>query len=458
MLIPISQIAVIKRQRKKMDPKKLQELAASIKRAGKLIHPIVVRATQPDEIGDSGLGITEPWVLIAGGRRTAAHVMLGLTEIEANDFGQLDALEQQIIELEENLNRENLTWQEEVSAKERIHNLRVAQNPSHTLADTAKELGEDTGNLSKDLKLVRQIKADPSLRDASSKRGAIRKADHRAHIAQKVANVKAADIGELAGRIVTADMRDYLRGLPDQSVDLLFSDLPFGVGYDSIHFGESDHKGAYDDSEANVKDILADAIPHMVRVLKPDGWLCLFMGYDNLEWLRRQIHDACGAHAEYRIEGTKLCRGAARPTTRGEVNLAVETCRFLMPETLPWVWYRPNSRQYGHWPELHAKHEYDMIQVVNGGSAKLVLRSPPDVLVCDVEYKDRDHEMQKPIELCKQLIARFCVTGDRVIDVCYGSGTSLAAAAALGMNYGGCDLNPDNRGPAIARVAEHQRK
>jgi ParB-like chromosome segregation protein Spo0J len=116
MLLPISSIAVINRQRKQIDPKKLAELAESIKARGKLLHPIVVR--EPHESEKEKLAAGQTKVLVVGGRRLAAHIFLGLKEIEVNDFESLDPYEAEICELEENLKRENITWQEEVDARD----------------------------------------------------------------------------------------------------------------------------------------------------------------------------------------------------------------------------------------------------------------------------------------------------------------------------------------------------
>src|SRR5262245_52403896 len=71
----------------------LEGLAASIQRYG-LIHPIVVDAAG---------------TLVAGERRLRACLQLGWTEVEVRLYGELTAEERAAIELEENLQRKNLT-------------------------------------------------------------------------------------------------------------------------------------------------------------------------------------------------------------------------------------------------------------------------------------------------------------------------------------------------------------
>lgn len=91
MIVPIDQIKVGDRRREDMGD--IAGLMKSIKRYG-LIHPIVIDA-------DANL--------IAGGRRLEAFRRLGEIAIEATDFGELTEAERREIELEENLQRKDLT-------------------------------------------------------------------------------------------------------------------------------------------------------------------------------------------------------------------------------------------------------------------------------------------------------------------------------------------------------------
>jgi modification methylase len=62
--------------------------------------------------------------------------------------------------------------------------------------------------------------------------------------------------------------------------------------------------------------------------------------------------------------------------------------------------------------------------------------------------------MQKPIELWKEVIQRVTVMGEKVIDPTFGSGTSLAAAAKLGRDFAGCELNPGLLEPALGLISQ----
>jgi len=111
------------RQRKEL--RGIEELAESIARLG-LINPIV---------------ITEDGVLVAGERRLTACRSLGWDRIPVQFTSDLDEYTLQCIELEENVKREDLTWQEEVDAVARLHALKQSVEPNWSASDTADLIG-----------------------------------------------------------------------------------------------------------------------------------------------------------------------------------------------------------------------------------------------------------------------------------------------------------------------------
>lgn len=484
MKISINDIAVIKRQRTVMDQGKLQQLANSIlaveaiKGEGNgLIHPINVRPPREDDtypdnypVADlRGKKVNHAWVLVTGGRRTAAHVLLERKQIEAINFADLNELDREIVELEENLGREDINWTDELAAKARIHEIRTRQAAErgevHTATDTAKELGESKGNLSKDLQLHNLMKTDPTLAKATSKKAAIRAAQHKVDIAHRVANLSPSSITDLGSKLHTMDMRDFARTLAPQSIDLHFPDFPFGIDYDKVRPGAENSSSIYEDRPENLRDLLADVVPHLVRSVKPTGWIAAMMGFTHYQFMAGLFRTACTVHAGYAdgywTEAGEWFpvkkEGYAQPFCNQAPTNMRHLCRFLEVDELPWVWYRPNSRQPSLWPERHANNQFELICIVNGGSARLVRPNVPNVLNFDAIYEKRIHEMQRPHELCKEIISRLTVTGEKVVDVCFGSGAHLAAAADLGRDFEGCDINPANRGSAIVHVASYYK-
>ena len=106
MLVPINKIIVDERQRKQYDD--VDKLASSIATYGQL-QPIL---------------LTRDMHLVAGGRRLEAHRQLAREEIKAEFVDDPTIVLRKEMELEENLQRLNLTWQEHCLAVAEIHDLR----------------------------------------------------------------------------------------------------------------------------------------------------------------------------------------------------------------------------------------------------------------------------------------------------------------------------------------------
>lgn len=457
MKIQISDIAILGRQRKSMDPVKVAELAESIKTNG-LIQPIVVRKPQESELS---LAAGKPYVLSVGGRRTAAHMFLGILEIEAllkEDI--LDPIQAKIVELEENIRRENLTWQEEVDAQAELAEIlmsRTVVDRSRGMSsiagqvNVAEQMGVSIAKLSRDMNLHKQMKANPGLRLAASKGSAMRRVQFEKELDTRLATAEAnqgSTVTELRKKLITEDARTYAARIPSQSVDLVFTDLPYGKDHFATQNSTEVAQGFYDDSQQPVMDFIQAIVPECLRIVKPSGWVVFFMCYELHEWLQKLSSRACIEHGEYELGNTRKCPGRVGVQSK-------MPCHFLSPEMPPWIWTRRGKGNNGHWPELHASNRYEMLVVVNGGSAKLAKKPVENVLDYPPFSAERFHAMQKPHDLCRDIIERTTVTGELVLDLCFGSGAQLAAAASLNRDFMGCDLNPDNLKSALALVGQY---
>jgi len=422
MLLGIDQISVGDRLRK--DYQDLPGLVRSLAEFGQ-IQAITVRPAQPED------NCSEPWVLVAGGRRYAAALKLGWKEIRAENLEHLSPWKRTAIELEENLQRANMTWQEEIDAKQKIALLYKSENPGWSDTQTASVLHIDKGQLSRDLKLAKAIEDHPELAKASSKKAAMKLLETKKSIQASAAKASTVDFSTIEAAVVCADAVEFLDRFEDNTVDLFLSDLPFGIAYFDRPASDREAGGGvskFDDSLAGARSLLIQIFEKMARKVKPEGWICLMVGED----LRLAVqNEIVTVNTQKKAEGKKLST----------------------PQQ-PWIWYRKNSRNnpiHGH---LHAKSMYDIIIPINAGKA--VLRKPcENVVVVDATYDDRIHAHQKPIELGEELISRFTLPGDLVVDVTMGSGAFVAAAAKSLRKFAGCDLNPDIVPLAQGHVAQH---
>ncbi len=421
-LVPFDQLNIGDRLRK--DYANINDLKKSLLENGQ-IHAVTVRPTQPRD------GSPLPWTLVTGGRRCAAAMMVGWTHIRAENLTNMSEHRQRVLELEENLQRANMTWEEEVNSKMKISQLYREENPQWTDTQTAAHLHLDKGQLSRDIKLAKAIEEHPELLKASSKKAAHRLLDTKRSLAASAARTNTVDMATIENAIRTCDAVEYLEALPDDSVDLFLSDLPFGIDY--FDMPASDRKAGggnskFDDSLPAALSLVHKIIALMARKVKPEGWICLMISED----LRQPIK------SELVIVNTQKLAPGKKLTT----------------SSLPWVWFRPNSRSNPINAHLQAKSMYDLIMPINAGKGVL-RKSCENVIVIDSVYEDRVHAHQKPIPLGEELISRFTLVGDTVIDVTMGSGAFIAAAAKTGRKFGGCDLNPDMLPLAQTLVAKH---
>ena len=144
--LPLTEIQVTNRQR--LDLGDINELANSLKTNG-LIQPIVVNQENR---------------LIAGGRRFAAATSLGWTEIDVVYRETLSEDELHILELEENIQRKDETWQEKCLHIATIHQLKVKTNAldckSWGQRETGAMLGVSVGNINFNLQIAEKLRLE----------------------------------------------------------------------------------------------------------------------------------------------------------------------------------------------------------------------------------------------------------------------------------------------------------
>ena len=150
-IIHLDQIHIGHRHRKELG--NIDELADSFKTKG-FITPLAVAINFES-------GFSEPFYLLAGGRRCAAARVAGINEVPVRIYErQLTEVELREIELEENIQRKDLEWREKVNLQREIHQLKVQIHgekhstlPDATgwsMRDTASLLGKSIGGISMD--------------------------------------------------------------------------------------------------------------------------------------------------------------------------------------------------------------------------------------------------------------------------------------------------------------------
>jgi len=428
--VPITQIIVSEtRQRRSFDPTSLATLANSIASRG-LLHPITVRN-----------GSTE---LVAGERRLRAIAELARNNVQITcnglavpcgsvpvlELGDLDALAIEETELEENVIRADLTWQERANAEARLHTLRQKQaaevGERQTLRATAAEIHNvplelAVGDRITDLResiMLDGFMNDPEVAGASTRKEALNivKKKLAAEFRNALAlthNASATDHVALMG-----DSRTILAGLTDpDGFDLIITDPPYGIEahkMSAMSNSEAGTQHAYDDTRESAESVWQAICFEGFRLCKPDAILYMFCDFRFFDTLK-----------------------------------TIATCAGWNPWPTPLIWHKPTGGMLGdiqHGP----RKSYETILLARKGD----MRTTGCFLdVITMQGGDSSlHAAAKPPALYAELLRRYALPGMRVLDPCMGSGTIFPAANKLNLKATGIEIVPEHFQTALSRI------
>lgn len=427
------------RQRQEFEPEAMQELKTSIEERG-LLHPPVLRET------------AEGWVLVAGERRLRAVseiYELGGTfccdgdqvpdnMIPYTSLGELGELEAEEAELDENLKRKDLTWQEHAAATARLHALRGKQKallpasnilpaPAQSVADTALELlGRSDGSyqdaIRKEIIVSRHLN-NPAIAKAKSADEAFKilrkqeEATKNVELANIVGATFSAEKHSLINGNCLATMEEFAGGAGADLFDVILTDPPYGM--DAQDFGDAGGKLSgiehrYDDSPEAWRDLMKLWTLLSYEVCKPQAHAYVFCDFDRFHELKEMMQKA-----GWYVFRTPLI---AHKLNSGRVPL----------------------------PDQGPRRQYELILYAIKGK-KQTTHIYPDVISTSAD-ENFSHGAQKPVALYQNLLQRSVRAGDRVLDSFAGSGTIFEAAHGFKCTAVGVELNKEYYGMCLKRL------
>lgn len=417
-----------KRQRLQFDEEKMQELISSIEEHG-LLHPPVVapeggkfrlvagerRFRAIKELNELGMA----W------RHDGEYVPAGF--IPVTKLGELSPLSLREAELEENIRRVDLSWQERVAAEAELMQLRAEKaaaegKPAPKPIDLAEELrGKANTNTAQSVQQALVLAKNlhrPEVAAAKSQTDAW-KALNRVETAERNADVaRALGKDHLSGkhRLVQGDSVEWMKGQEAAQFDVICTDPPYGMGADS--FGDSGGKmheeHFYSDDESSWVELMAAAIPELSRLAKKDAHLYLFCDIDRFPTLRLAVED-----------------------------------NGWTPFRTPLIWFKPSAFR-APWPEKGPQRKYECILYAVRGDLKC-LRLGGDVLQHSPD-ENLGHPAQKPVALLKDLLSRSVRPGMKILDPFCGSGGIFEAGNDLSAIVTGVELDEKAAGIAAGRL------
>ncbi len=403
--IPITQIEIEDRVREEFDQEALDILAQSIRENGLLHYPVVT----PIEGEDS------KYKLIAGERRIRALKQLEWEEVPVSIRQNTSPLRLKVLELEENIARAGLTWQEEVKAKHQIHTLKTLEEDEWTLKDTAKLLNKSEGDIVQDINLARALIDKPELEKHKNKTDAYKETKQekenqlRAELARRL---REEGYGE--DYILCADCTEIIPELEEGQVDLIVTDPPWGTEVETSETVTPE----YDDSEEYMREIVKNAYNQMYRVLREGGHGYVFFGIQYMDWHISQLTKA---------------------------GFEVDLIPGFWDKGSPGGMYSPGRESNQYEPYLHFwKGEPEPLKG-KPGNVKDAKRVSPE---------EKIHSAEKPIEMWEQLIEPATEPGDLVVDFFAGSASSLRAALLLDRRVFGCEVDEVIHQKAVERIEQ----
>lgn len=363
--------------------------------------------------------IDDDMELIAGFRRFTAAQLNGWQDIWAEVQGRVPELLARELELEENIQRKQMSWLEEQRAIVEIEDIRRRDNPNWGQAQTAQMLGVNQYDISNARTIVKMAEQFPDIAKAKNKSQALSWSKTKVANVVRVLDVKqnTVDFGSIEDRIHLGDAVDYVASLPSGCVDAVITDPPFGIDYDEYVAGTTGSLTEYQDDEESYERLLTMA-PDLYRVLKENGWLVWFLGFRWYEQCKQTFSEA----------------------------------GFYVDE-LPIIWDRSAGRTFTNRPDRYFARAYDIALHCRKGNAKIVQQGKPNIIsIRPVDGREKEALVERPVDLYAELIRRLTISGETVLDPFVGSGSCPAAAASLGRSYLGSEISPERRAIAIKKI------
>ena len=414
----ISEVIISQRQREKHAPAHIESLKKSILSKG-LLHPPVLtsnltlvagmgRYLAMKELHEDGLAFSCDGGPVAPGR---------LPYLTISDLSPADLAE---AELEENILRCELTWQEFSQARVLILNLRKSQEPDISRRAVAGEIAERSGKgLNAENLALMQSEAvvkhldNPLVANSKSLREAHRVVQDM--YADKLrAQLVAKGLVKTEHQVILGDCRVELPKLSSGSFDTILCDPPYGIKADEM---KRTAKHEYEDDPAYGLEITKTILREGFRLLKPRGIAFIFCDFEHFKEIREYAQQ----------QGFTAWRS-------------------------PIIWQK-GEEGHAPWGKGGFVRTYEIFGFFTKGQKELKGGGPDIKRFARPPRSERGHAAEKPVALLAHLLSIAGDRGDWVLDPCCGSGPVLEAGTAQGMKVTAIELSPDYHSQAVARLA-----
>lgn len=414
--------------RLRKDMGKIKDLAESFKRFGQM-QPVVCNREME---------------LIAGGRRLAACIDSEI-DVKVVFADTVDPLQMREMELEENIQRKALTASEEILAVSELHALKqlihgeavrgVVGGVGWSETATAEVIGKSRSSVAADLALASALKDFPILANCKTKSDIKRAVKGLQRISDSVAALDNYDAvmksKESKFEMHNVDSMEFMRGMEDKSVDILFTDPPYGIDIHNTTIGLGGHTGSdvtmsgfqYADGFEESMALINELAIQSSRIVKDSGFAFVFCAISSF-WIVRSMFDAAGWNCSQR----------------------------------PIIWIKNESGQ-NNAPSKWMSAGYESMLFARKIDARIIIEGKVDWVQCpNVVPSVRIHQAEKPVPLIKELLGRVAMPGAIILDPFSGSGATIEAAVEMKMYPIACEVLVEAYATARTRISNYFTK
>lgn len=402
--VPLADIIVDREGRQRRDLENIDVLADSIKRLG-LIHPLVV---------------TRSLELVAGERRYRALEMLGWYQVPVQYVDELDLPTRRAIELEENIKRQDISWQDQCRAVQEYHRLRASETPGWTAAMTGEAIGISDMHVSRLMSVANELAAGnkmvveaPKLSIAVgiTRRTLERREDEQIAKLHETFGGIELHPDRPEDTILNADFTTWVKGDIGPRFNLIHCDFPYGIEANTFNQGGAPSHGGYIDTKETWERLMSALETAFRRIAAPS---CHLMFWFAMRKGDERLYE---------------------PTVR-----ALEKMGWWI-NPMPLIWMKSDGMGIIPDPERGPRQIYETCLLGTRGDRKIV-RAKANAYAAPT-VRDR-HMSEKPEPMLRHFFEMLIDENTVLLDPTCGSGSALRAADSLGAKYClGLEINPE---------------
>ena len=395
--IPIGDIKVNRAKRQRREITGVEELAHSINECG-LINPIVLDKNN---------------YIIAGERRFEAIKHLGHEKALCRYITDLSPSLRHMIELEENISRKDLPWQDHVAAVQKYHQLKVKEAPNWDQIDTALALNLSAGKISRDLILAEQLK-DEDIADTKQYNAALNKTKKKKE-REQAATLDNIDLGlglempkDRKATILNTSFIDWARDYQGPKFNFIHCDFPYGIEHGaSGTMLEKSHMEEYHDEEQVYARLLTAFGEYKDNFASEHCHIMFWCATRRVKFVISELYN-CGFRVNF----------------------------------VPLIWYKSDGKGISPDQRYLPRHIYETAMIAHRGSRQLAKSGVADVMPHRVV--NQLHKSEKPVRMLEHFFQMFVDKDTNMLDPTCGCGNSVKVAESMGAARSvGIELNPE---------------